>query len=50
MSDWFYVGVTYSLTWVVLAGYVAYLGRKTSRAHAALDVARGGNDDLGATP
>jgi hypothetical protein len=37
MADWFYVGVTYGLTWAVLVAYVIHLHRTTRRAEKALD-------------
>lgn len=36
MSNWFYVGLAYGVTYVVLAGYTIYLMRTHARARAAL--------------
>ena len=40
MSEWTYIGLSYGLTWVVLAGYAVYLLQKRSRAREALEHAR----------
>ena len=36
MSNWFYVGLAYGITYFVLAGYALYLIRRRSRAEHAL--------------
>jgi len=42
VSNWFYVGLAYGVTWAVLAGYGVYLVRRRSRAAAALAGLQGG--------
>ena len=36
MSNWFYVGLAFGATYVVLAGYTLYLMRRRARAQHAL--------------
>ena len=36
MSNWFYIGVAFGLTWAVLVAYFLYLGRRTRRAEEGL--------------
>ena len=36
MSNWFYVGLAYGVTYVSLAIYTIYLMRRRARAEAAL--------------
>ena len=45
MSNWFYVGMAYVLTYVGLLGYLVHLVRKRARAEAALcgDIHRRGD-------
>lgn len=35
MSEWFYINLAYGLTWVTLAAYGLYLGRRATAARAA---------------
>ena len=36
MSDWIFIIAAYGLTWITLAAYGAYVGRRASRAERAL--------------
>ncbi|MEX0907367.1 MAG: CcmD family protein [Gemmatimonadota bacterium] len=36
MSDWFYIGLAFGLTWSVIAGYTLLLHRRRVRAEAEL--------------
>lgn len=36
MSNWFYVGLAYGITYVALSGYAIYLIRRRARALKAL--------------
>jgi heme exporter protein CcmD len=37
MSNWYYVGLAYGITYFVLAGYAVYLIRRRARAQHALE-------------
>ncbi|HEY0808931.1 MAG TPA: heme exporter protein CcmD [Longimicrobiales bacterium] len=45
MTNWFYVGLAYGVTYVGLFGYLIHLVRKRARAEAALrgDIHRRGD-------
>ena len=36
MSEWPYIIASYALTWVILAGFAAYLGSRNANAKRAL--------------
>ena len=38
MSNWFFVGLAYGVTYFVLAGYAVYLVRRRVNAKESLDV------------
>ena len=42
MSEWFYIRLAYGVTWVVLAGYLWLLFRRSRSAEQALRRLRGG--------
>jgi CcmD family protein len=43
MSEWFYIRLAYGVTWVVLAGYLLLLIRRSRSAEQALRKVRGGD-------